>query len=165
MRSFDLDKPSMSNVIETQTPDRWTPRSTVAAIIEREGRFLLVEEIIKGQCLINQPAGHLEPDETFAQGMVREVLEETGYQVEPEALLGLYVYRTPDLSITFHRVCFIARITGIVENAQLDEGIIGPRWMTRDEVAKADNLRAELVLRCIDDYLSGQRYPLEFLHD
>lgn len=145
--------------------ERWTPRSTVAAVIERDGKFLLVEEMIKGQRLINQPAGHLEADETFAEGMIREVLEETGYQVEPDALLGLYVYRTADRSLTFHRVCFIARITGQVENAVLDDGIIGPVWMSRDEVAAAPNLRADLVLQCIDDYLRGVRHPLEFLQD
>ena len=152
----------MLNPASTQ---RWTPRSTVAAIIERDGKFLLVEEMIRGQCLINQPAGHLEESESFAQGMVREVLEETGYQVEPTALLGLYVYRTSSPTLTFHRVCFIARITGKVADAQLDEGIIGPVWMSRDEVAAASNLRASLVLQCIDDYLSGTSYPLDFLQE
>ena len=155
----------MSNSNTSPIPSRWTPRSTVAAIIECDGKFLLVEEMIKGERLINQPAGHLEENETFAQGMVREVLEETGYQVEPEALLGLYVYRTADKTLTFHRVCFIARITGQTEDAVLDDGIIGPVWMTRDEVAAAPNLRAHLVLECIDDYLRGVSYPLDFLKD
>ncbi len=155
----------MLNSSNSPHSTRWTPRSTVAAIIERDGKFLLVEEMIKGEHLINQPAGHLEENETFAQGMVREVLEETGYRVEPDALLGLYVYRTDDKTLTFHRVCFIARITGQVENAVLDEGIIGPIWMTRNEVAAAPNLRAHLVLECIDDYLRGVRYPLDFLKD
>lgn len=155
----------MSNSSNSPYSNRWTPRSTVAAIIERDGEFLLVEEMIKGERLINQPAGHLEENETFAEGMVREVLEETGYQVEPKALLGLYVYRTTDKTLTFHRVCFIARITGQVENAVLDDGIIGPVWMTRDEVAAATNLRAHLVLECIDDYLRGINYPLDFLKD
>lgn len=162
MRSNMTDKPLKMNLIPNE---RWTPRSTVAAIIEQNGRFLLVEEIIKGDCLINQPAGHLEEGETFVEGMLREVLEETGFEVKPEALLGLYVYRTSDGTLTFHRVCFIASVVREVPNAELDEGIIGPRWMTRDEVAEATNLRAPLVLQCIDDYLSGKRYPLDFIQD
>lgn len=152
-------------MLDPTPTERWTPRSTVAAIIERDGRFLMVEEMIKGDCLINQPAGHLEEHETFVDGMLREVLEETGFVVEPKALLGLYVYRTTDGSLTFHRVCFIASVVEEVADATLDEGIIGPRWMTRDEVAAAPNLRAPLVLQCIDDYLSGKAYPLDFIQD
>ena len=162
MRSIETDKPLKMNPTPTE---RWTPRSTIAAIIEQNGRFLLVEEMIKGQRLINQPAGHLEEGETFVEGMLREVLEETGYEVEPEALLGLYVYVTTDGSLTFHRVCFIASVVREIPDAQLDEGIIGPRWMTRDDVAAATNLRAPLVLQCIDDYLNGKRYPLDFIQD
>ncbi|HSG03786.1 MAG TPA: NUDIX hydrolase [Marinobacterium sp.] len=150
---------------EPTTTERWTPRSTVAAIVEQDGRFLMVEEMIKGKCLINQPAGHLEENETFTEAMLREVLEETGYQVEARSLLGLYVYRTADASLTFHRVCFIASAPKAIPEAVLDEGIIGPRWMTRDEVAAAPNLRAPLVLQCIDDYLAGRSYPLDFIKD
>jgi len=162
MRSIETDKPLKMNPIANQ---RWTPRSTVAAIIEQKGKFLLVDEMIQGRRLINQPAGHLEEGETFVEGMLREVREETGFEVKPEALLGLYVYRTSDASLTFHRVCFIASVVEEIPNAQLDEGIIGPCWMTRDEVAAAPNLRAPLVLQCIDDYLSGKRYPLDFIQD
>lgn len=152
----------MQNQAQT---NRWTPRSTVAAIIEDAGRFLMVEERVHGKLMLNQPAGHMEEGESFAAGMLREVFEETGYQAEPEALLGLYVYRTPDGLLTFHRVCFIARVLRQIPDAKLDEGIVRTLWMTRDEVASADNLRAPLVLQCIDDYLAGKRYPLEFIQD
>jgi len=152
----------MSNSTSTT---RWTPRSTVAAIIEQEGRFLLVEEMINGRPVLNQPAGHLEESESIEQALRREVLEETGYHAEPEALLGLYVYRTPDNKLTFHRICFIAKAIRQVENAVLDKGIIRSLWLSRDEIAMADNLRSPYVIECIDDYLSGRRFPLDFIQE
>lgn len=152
----------MSNSTSTT---RWTPRSTVAAIIERRGRFLLVEEMINGRPVLNQPAGHLEENESLADAMRREVLEETGYHAEPLALLGLYVYRTPDRTLTFHRICFIAKAINLVENAVLDTGIIRALWLTRDEIASADNLRSPYVIECVDDYLSGRQFPLDFIQE
>ncbi|MBR9829698.1 MAG: NUDIX hydrolase [Oceanospirillales bacterium] len=145
---------------------RWTPHATVACIVEQDGRFLLVEEISSGRRVINQPAGHLEQGESFIDAAKRETLEETGWLVEPEALLGLYTYTAPANGVTYHRFCFIARALASVPDAVLDEGIIGPLWLTRDEIAaRQPELRSELVSRCIDDYLSGTRYPLDFIQE
>ncbi len=145
---------------------RWTPHATVACIIEQDGRFLLVEEMASGQRVINQPAGHLEQGESFINAARRETLEETGWLVEPEALLGLYTYYAPSNGVTYHRFCFIARAVRQVPNARLDDGIIGPLWLTREEIeARRPELRSELVTRCIDDYLRGTRYPLDFIQE
>ncbi len=145
---------------------RWTPHATVACIIEQDGRFLLVEEMASGQRVINQPAGHLEQGESFLEAAKRETLEETGWLVEPEALLGLYTYYAPANGVTYHRFCFIARALSQVPDAPLDDGIIGPLWLTREEIdARRPELRSELVTRCIDDYLRGTRYPLDFIQE
>ncbi len=145
---------------------RWTPHATVACIIEQDGRFLLVEEMANGQKVINQPAGHLEQGERFLDAAKRETLEETGWLVEPEALLGLYTYYAPANGVTYHRFCFIARAVSCQPDAHLDDGIIGPLWLTREEIeARRPELRSELVTRCIDDYLRGIRYPLDFIQE
>lgn len=145
---------------------RWTPHATVACIVEQDGRFLLVEEIASGRRVINQPAGHLEQGESFIEAAKRETLEETGWQVEPTALLGLYTYHAPSNGVTYHRFCFIAQPVTQLPDATLDKGIIGPLWLSRDEIeARTPELRSELVTRCIDDYLSGTRYPLDFIQE
>jgi 8-oxo-dGTP pyrophosphatase MutT (NUDIX family) len=145
---------------------RWTPHATVACIVEQEGRFLLVEEVAGGKVVINQPAGHLEPGESFVAAARRETLEETGWQVEPEALLGMYTYRASSNGVTYHRFCFIARAIAELPDASLDEGIIRPLWLTRDEMEQhRAQLRSELVTRCVDDYLAGTRYPLDFIQE
>lgn len=148
-------------------PNRWFPHATVATIVEKENRFLLVEEIINGdQKVLNQPAGHVENGETLFQAALRETEEETAWSVELDALLGLYVYRVPELDLTFHRVTFIANALSHNPEQALDEGILQAVWMTRDEVAEnKDRLRSHLVLDCIDDYLAGKRYPLNLIHD
>ncbi|MBA4502094.1 NUDIX hydrolase [Marinobacterium marinum] len=145
---------------------RWTPHATVACIVEQQGRFLFVEEIAGGRRVINQPAGHLEQGESFVEAARREALEETGWIVEPEALLGLYTYYAPSNGVTYHRYCFIARAVEQLPDAQLDTGIIGPLWLTRTEIeARRPELRSDLVIRCIDDYLRGIRYPLDFIQE
>lgn len=145
---------------------RWTPRTTVAAIVERDGKFLMVEEMIQGQLMINQPAGHLEENERFLDAVKREALEETRWIIEPTAFLGLYVYLTQDRTLTFHRACFVANAIEERQEAKLDPVILRTRWMTRDEVAEnLAQLRSDLVLKCIDDYLSGVRYPLDIIQD
>lgn len=145
---------------------RWTPHATVACIVEQNGRFLLVEEMAGGKRVINQPAGHLEQGEHFIDAARRETLEETGWRVEPEALLGLYTYYAPANGVTYHRFCFIARPIEHCPHAPLDQGIIGPLWLTRAELeARRPALRSELVTRCIDDYLSGRRFPLDFIQE
>ncbi|MFY9179504.1 MAG: NUDIX hydrolase [Venatoribacter sp.] len=144
---------------------RWTPHATVATIVERDGRFLLVEEIAElGSPVLNQPAGHIEKGETVIQAALRETLEETGWQVSVEALLGIYIYAAPN-DITYHRYCLIAKAISPVANAKLDTGIIGPRWLNLDEVRQSTQLRSPMVLRCIEDYLAGKRYPLELISE
>lgn len=146
--------------------ERWCPRSTVAAIIERDNRFLLVEERIGGRLLLNQPAGHLEPNERFTEGVCREVLEETGWEATPTALLGLYTYQVPHKGLTFHRMCFIARAERKIHDGPFDVPIVQPLWLTRDEIAaSAERLRSPLVLECIDHYLAGRSFPLDFIQD
>lgn len=145
---------------------RWTPHATVATIVEKDGRFLLVEELRNGRKVLNQPAGHLEEHERLTEAARRETLEETGWHVEPQYLLGLYVYRAPPNGVTYHRTCFIAQALREEPDAELDTGILRALWLTREEVvARQDQLRSELVLRCIDDYLAGIRHPLSLIHE
>ena len=143
----------------------WKPNVTVAAIVERGGRFLLVEEETERGRLFNQPAGHLDPDETLLQAVARETLEETACIFEPAALLGIYQYRQQGGDITYLRFAFTGEITAQEAGRALDHGIIRAVWMTPDEIKSATGRhRSPLVMRCIEDYLSGQRYPLNLLH-
>ena len=145
---------------------RFTPHVTVATVVENQGRFLLVEETADGRAVFNQPAGHLEADESLMQAAIRETLEETGWDVELTAVTGIYLYTAPSNGVTYQRVCFAAKALQQRDNYQLDDGIIGPQWLTRDELAaQPQRWRSELVLRCIDDYLSGERFPLALLRD
>ena len=142
----------------------WKPDVTVAAVIEREGRFLMVEERVGQSLVINQPAGHLEPNESLIEATVRETLEETAWRFEPEAVCGVYLWRHPERDVTYLRVAFAGRVTEQLQERSLDQGIQQALWLSRDELAqRATELRSSLVLRCIDDYLSGNRYPLELL--
>jgi ADP-ribose pyrophosphatase YjhB (NUDIX family) len=140
------------------------PRPTVAAVVEHRGRFLLVEEETEAGIAFNQPAGHLEADESPAEGMVRETLEETACRVEPEALLGIYRWRSPSNDTTYLRFAFTARYLGEEPGRALDEGIIRAVWLTLEEVRLLrPRHRTPLVLRCIEDYLAGRRFPLELI--
>lgn len=137
---------------------------TVAAVVHRNGRFLLVEEKVDGELRINQPAGHLEPDETLAEAVRRETLEETAHPFEPEAVVGTYLWRVPASDLTYLRTAFCGKISAPDPTATLDAGIERAVWLTRDEIlAREPQWRSPLVLRCIDDYLAGRRYPLELL--
>lgn len=153
-----------NNPIKTLTMV-WKPHVTVAAIIEREQRFLLVEEETPSGLEFNQPAGHLELNEDLITAVIREVNEETAWQFEPEALLSVQLWRkTPDFP-TFMRFCFTGSCHSHDPTQVLDTGIIATHWLTRDEVAaQAHRLRSPLVLLSIDQYLQGQRYPLNMLH-
>ncbi|WP_373388027.1 NUDIX hydrolase [Pseudomonas alcaligenes] len=145
---------------------RFTPHVTVATVVEDQGRFLLVEELAGGQAVLNQPAGHLEADESLIAAALRETLEETGWEVELTAVTGIYLYTAPSNGVTYQRVCFAARPLRHLPEAPLDEGILGPRWLTREELAaQPERWRSELVLRCIDDYLAGERHPLSLIRD
>lgn len=144
----------------------WKPAVTVAAIIERDGRFLLVEENTSSGVRINQPAGHLEPGETLEQAAAREALEECGYKFAADELVGVYLLNYTaegGRPISYMRFAFCGRI----ENAPqcvLDPDILRTVWMTRDEVAACrERHRSPLLLQCIDDYLAGRRAPLSIL--
>ncbi len=143
---------------------RFTPHVTVATIVEDNGRFLLVEELAAGRAVFNQPAGHLEADESLIEAAVRETLEETGWLVEPTAVTGIYLYTAPSNGVTYQRVCFAARTIRHTPERPLDDGILAARWLTREELAsQPERWRSELVLRCIDDYLTGERFPLSLI--
>ena len=133
---------------------------TVAAVIEREDKYLIVEERVAGEHVFNQPAGHLEPGESLLEAVVREVGEETGFAFTPEALIGVSLWRAPDR--TYLRVTFSGAAKAPAVTPQLDIGIIATHWLPRHELLKK-NLRSPLVMQSVDAYLSGARYPLELL--
>lgn len=144
----------------------WKPHVTVAAVVERESRFLMVEETAEGRRVLNQPAGHLEPGESLLEAMIRETREETGWEVEGLALVGIYRWLHPEQGNTFLRVTFAARALSHDPGRALDRGIHCTRWLTHGELAAAtQRLRSPLVLHCTTDYLAGRRYPLELLRD
>jgi len=141
----------------------WKPDVTVAAVIERSGRFLLVEERIRRRLVLNQPAGHVEDGETLLAAVIRETLEETAWQFTPEALLGIYQWRSARGHTTL-RVAFIGSVHGYDAERSLDPPIVTTHWLGHEEIAqRAARLRTPLVLRCIGDYLDGQRLPLAAL--
>jgi 8-oxo-dGTP pyrophosphatase MutT (NUDIX family) len=142
------------------------PHITVATIVEDNGRFLFVEEQKNGKLVLNQPAGHLDPDETLRDAAIRETLEETGWDVELTGVVGIYLYTAPSNGVTYQRVCFSAKTVTHHPERTLDTGIVGAPWMTRDELASQPHRwRSELVLRCIDEYLAGPIHSLEVIRD
>lgn len=138
---------------------------TVACVVERDGRYLLVEESIGGDALVlNQPSGHWEPGETLIEGAVREALEETGWDVEPVALLGVYEFKPDELPYGFLRFAFVAKALRHHPERALDTGIARALWLTPEELrAAAARHRSPMVLRAVEDHRAGQRYPLELL--
>jgi 8-oxo-dGTP pyrophosphatase MutT (NUDIX family) len=142
----------------------WKPDVTVAAVVERDGQFLVVEERASRRIVVNQPAGHLENGETLTDAVVRETLEETGWTFEPEALVGIYLWKPARTQRTFLRVAFCGPAIEHHARRPLDHGIVRARWLTRAQLdALGPRLRSPLVLRCIDDYLANARYPLALL--
>jgi len=153
---------------------RWKPSATVAAVIERDfngiRKFLLVEEETRDGLRLNNPAGHLDPGESPSQGCARETLEETAFHFTPTALVGVYLSRferiQPEgvLDITYLRFAFCGELGEQVAGQELDEGIVRTVWLTADEIrASTDRHRSPLLLRCMEDYLAGRRYPLELI--
>jgi 8-oxo-dGTP pyrophosphatase MutT (NUDIX family) len=144
----------------------WTPHVTVAAVIEQDGRFLLVQERESGRTVFNQPAGHLEDGESLVTAVIRETLEETGWHFQPEAVIGMYRWRHPAKGVTYLRVTFAG--SGLSHDADrpLDEAIEDTLWMSVGEIRRrSELLRSPLVLKSIEDYLAGARYPLSVLAD
>ncbi|WP_333874196.1 NUDIX hydrolase [Methylobacter sp.] len=142
----------------------WKPNVTVAAVIEQDQRFLIVEEETGNGLQYNQPAGHLEEGEDLISAVKREVLEETAWQFEPEHIVSIQLWRKNPDSLSFLRVCFSGRCHSHNPTQQLDNGIIAAHWLTRDEIEnQRHRLRSPLVLISIDDYLSGQRHSLSLL--
>lgn len=146
----------------------WKPSVTVAAIIEHEGRFLLVEEETSDGIRFNQPAGHLDPGESLIDAVSREALEETAFDFTPESLVGIYMSRylssRTGEEVTYLRFAFAGKL-GAQHDRPLDEGILRTVWMTRDELlACQERHRSPLVMQCVDDYLQGKRSPLSLLY-
>ncbi|MBV1916065.1 MAG: NUDIX hydrolase [Pseudomonadales bacterium] len=144
---------------------RWNPHVTVSTVIEDNNRFLMVEEQVDSQIVWNQPAGHLEADESLIEAACRETLEETGHTVRIDSLLGIYQAKSGAQNDTYLRVCFIGTALGYDENLPLDTGIIRACWLTRDEIEEKRTLmRSPTVIGVIDDYLAEIRYPLSLIH-
>lgn len=142
----------------------WKPNVTVAAVVEQDGRFLLVEERTRKGRRFNQPAGHLEPHETLMEAVARETLEETGYRFAPQWLLGVYRWHYAETGTTYLRFAFCGAVTGHEPERPLDRGIVRAAWLAPEEIrASRDRHRSPLVLRCLEDYLAGRRYPLDVL--
>lgn len=149
---------------------RWKPHVTVAAVIERDDRYLLVEEHTADGLRLNNPAGHLDPGESPQDGCAREALEETAHPFTPTALVGLYLTHaaaTPaqPQGVTYLRLAFSGELGEAVPGQALDTGIVRTLWMTLDEVrASAPRHRSPVVLQCVLDHHAGRRYPLALVH-
>jgi 8-oxo-dGTP pyrophosphatase MutT (NUDIX family) len=141
---------------------RWNPEVTVAAIVERDGRYLMVEERSAGRLVLNQPAGHLEDRETLLEAAIRETREETAWRFHPEALVGVYLWRNPVDQRSFLRFAFCGTVDDHQPRLPLDIGIVRAVWLSHEQLlAQTPRLRSPLVLRCLDDFLLGKRQPLE----
>jgi 8-oxo-dGTP pyrophosphatase MutT (NUDIX family) len=144
----------------------WKPDVTVAAIVEREGRFLLVEEQTERGLLLNQPAGHLEPGESIVAAAMRETLEETAWEFTPEHLIGVYRWRASHSAVSYLRFAFSGRLGAHHAGRTLDTGIVRALWLSPEQIrAGRDHHRSVLVVRCMEDYLAGKRAPLDLLVD
>ena len=144
----------------------WTPHVTVAAVIEREGRFLFIEEEDEGVPVFNQPAGHWEPGETLVEACIREALEESACRFVPRHLVGIYGWKHKAADITYLRFAYCGDIEGFEEGRALDKGILRTVWMSADELrAQGNRLRSPLVTRCVEDYVAGRRFPLDMVEN
>jgi len=144
----------------------WKPHATVAAVIEKDSKFLVVEEVIHGEHVYNQPAGHLDPDETLLDAVIRETREESAWLFTPEAVTGIYLWKHPDNGETYLRVAFCGHCSDHDAEQELDTGIVQAVWKSRDELLqRPEQLRSPMVINCIDDYLDGRSYPLSILND
>jgi len=136
---------------------------TVAAVIERDGKFLFVEEMIDGRRVLNQPAGHLDPGESLVSACKREVLEETAHRIEPTALVGVYRWYYAAKDVTFLRFCFAGAVLG-TEKRPLDKEIVALHWLSLNELKqRKSEHRSPLVQKCVEDFMHGKSYPLSVL--
>ncbi len=143
----------------------WHPHTTVATLVEKDGTFLMVEEDDDGRTVFNQPAGHLDEDESLFDAAVRETLEETAWHVTLTNFLGTYVYKGANNGVTYVRHCFIANADQYDPQRSLDDGIIAAHWLSADEIfADSFPARSPLVTKTLEDYLSGRRLPLDTLY-
>lgn len=147
----------------------WKPSTTAASIVENDGRFLVVEEHTRDGLRLNQPAGHLDPGESLEAAAVRETLEETAHHVEPMSLVGVYMSRnrseSTGVDVTYVRFAFACRLVGFDPGRSLDRGIVRALWLTPDEIrARQAEHRSPLVLRTLEDYLAGRRFPLDLIY-
>ena len=142
----------------------WKPNVTVAAIIEQKGKFLLVEEHTSQGLKFNQPAGHLEANESLLNAVVREAREESAYEFEPQHLIGIYRWHADTSNTTYLRFAYSGHILAHHAEQALDKGIVRAVWMTPEEIrATTPRHRSPLILQCVEDYLAGKRYPLELV--
>jgi ADP-ribose pyrophosphatase YjhB (NUDIX family) len=143
----------------------WKPNVTVAALIERDGYFLLVEEETTDGLRFNQPAGHLDEGESLVDACAREAMEETAHAFTPTELVGVYQWPRPQGDITYLRFAFAGKVGAHETARKLDTGIVRAVWLTLAEIeACADRHRSPLVLQCVRDFLSGRRFPLDLIH-
>ena len=146
--------------------ERFRPSVTVAAVVERDGRYLLVEEHTPEGLRLNNPAGHLEPGESPLEGVVREALEETACRFAPQALVGVYLARLHrgDEDITYLRFAFCGTVDDPEPGRALDRGIVRTLWLTPQEIeASRERHRSPLLWQCVADHIAGRRYPLQLL--
>lgn len=144
--------------------DQWYPHLTVATIIEKDGKFLIVKEVSDGKVVLNQPAGHLDENETLFEAAVRETLEETAWHVKIESLVGFYLFTSATNNITYFRALFAATALEQEPNYTLDDGILEAQWLSLEEIRQQQAiLRSPMVLTCIEDYLAGKRLSLDYI--
>ena len=144
----------------------WKPHATVAAIIERDNKFLMVEELVHNKRVFNQPAGHLEPNENLIDAVIRETREETAWCFEPQFLVGVYLWKNEasgqSSENSFLRFAYCGSCSDFAQNQPLDEGIEETHWLSKEDLQqRSSQLRSPLVMECIDDYINGKRFPLE----
>lgn len=153
-----------NNYVSSHGDDQFKPNTTVAVIVSCQNKFLLVEETENNRTVYNQPAGHLEANESLSSAAQRELEEETGLSLVPQYCSGIYYFHRPELNLYFLRFCFVVELDDYLDSKPQDEEIIATHWFTLSEIkALGDSLRSPMVLQCIEDYIIGQKIPLSLL--